>query len=347
VVVDDRQHVYITGIESNGQNIFTERTHRQEGNIWYRTHDAGGVDKGHALFVDQQGVVYVTGESLNGTSGSIVSLVYAQPRLQTLVLPEGTAGTLYAFPVPVAGGLAPYTWTLSSSNGSLPNGFSINSATGELGGMPDEGGTFSFTVKVTGQQGLADLVRYQLKIAGSPARPLTVTVDSLPTPTYTWYDRILTGAGGTLPYTWSIGSGSLPPGLNFYPDGRLQGYVPNGMTGYFSFAVRITDGDGLTVDKPFVFAILPLYPGYYCRLQHDPTALYGTIAAALQAIPDAGTLQMKTALLSGDMDCTRPVAITVRGGYADDYGAQTGMTTVMGTLTVTAGSVTVENLVLM
>ena len=41
----------------------------------------------------------------------------------------------------------------------------------------------------------------------------------------------------------------------------------------------------------------------------------------------------------------REIGVTVKGGYDGTYAAIVGMTTVSGDLNVTAGSVTVENLI--
>lgn len=49
--------------------------------------------------------------------------------------------------------------------------------------------------------------------------------------------------GGTPPYTWSIHSGSLPPGLSLNPStGEITG-TPT-QTGYWTVCIRLTDSAG-------------------------------------------------------------------------------------------------------
>jgi hypothetical protein len=84
--------------------------------------------------------------------------------------------------------------------------------------------------------------------AGSPsqAKPaaLSITVSSLPAGTVqAAYSATLSATGGAVPYTWSITSGSLPPGLTLSPSGQISG-TPT-QAGGSSFAVQVTDSSSL------------------------------------------------------------------------------------------------------
>jgi hypothetical protein len=65
----------------------------------------------------------------------------------TTGIPEGTNGTSYNATIQAVGGSIPYTWSLAS--GKLPNGLTLNGASGEISGTPAEKGVFNFTIKVT------------------------------------------------------------------------------------------------------------------------------------------------------------------------------------------------------
>src|SRR5205085_9759016 len=57
----------------------------------------------------------------------------------------------------------------------------------------------------------------------------------------------LAANGGTQPYTWSIASGSFPPGLGLSPDGYVTG-TPSA-AGQFSFRVKLADAAGGTANR--------------------------------------------------------------------------------------------------
>src|SRR5262249_45629527 len=64
----------------------------------------------------------------------------------------GTQYTAYPnTPVNATGGAAPLTWSIAS--GALPTGLSIASATGIISGTPTVTGPYTFTVRVTDQNG--------------------------------------------------------------------------------------------------------------------------------------------------------------------------------------------------
>jgi YVTN family beta-propeller protein len=55
------------------------------------------------------------------------------------------------------------------------------------------------------------------------------------------YDQSLTASGGVAPYTWSVVSGSVPPGLTLSASGQISGTATSG--GSFSFTVVVTDSE--------------------------------------------------------------------------------------------------------
>ena len=66
--------------------------------------------------------------------------------LRTETLPEATASILYTVTLSATGGIPFYDWEVVK--GSLPDGLSLDSFTGELRGTPKELGVFEFTVRV-------------------------------------------------------------------------------------------------------------------------------------------------------------------------------------------------------
>jgi hypothetical protein len=73
--------------------------------------------------------------------------------------------------------------------------------------------------------------------------PLVVTTNSLPGATVgTPYSATLTASGGLPPYTWSIISGSLPPGLSMDSSGNITGTPTT--AGTYNFTAQVVDPIG-------------------------------------------------------------------------------------------------------
>jgi len=67
--------------------------------------------------------------------------------ITTTALREAKVGVQYNETLLASGGAAPYTWSIIF--GTLPTGLSLNSATGELSGIPTSSGAFGLTFQVT------------------------------------------------------------------------------------------------------------------------------------------------------------------------------------------------------
>ena len=186
-----------------------------------------------------------------------MTLVIAGPLTITNTSPLTPAfvGVAYSVNLNATGGTAPYTWTLAS--GSLPAGLSLSSA-GVLSGTPTATGSPSFNIRVTDSSTPANSVQKSFTIVVGTA--LTVTTSSPLTTALLGvsYVQTLSASGGTTPYTWSVFSGSLPPGL------ALTGATITGTpttAGSFNFTIRVTDSSSpaRTSDRAFTLDVaLPL-----------------------------------------------------------------------------------------
>src|SRR5215471_2702560 len=80
--------------------------------------------------------------------------------LETLA--DGSVGTPYSQTIALSGGTAPYQWSVyngpiltgSSVGGAVPDGLTLDHATGTISGTPTAGGTWSFEVDVTDAAGI-------------------------------------------------------------------------------------------------------------------------------------------------------------------------------------------------
>jgi Putative Ig domain len=129
-------------------------------------------------------------------------------------LPNGANAVPYSENFTFTGGVSPYTYTLL---GSLPACLKLDtsttSASGTIVGTPCGSGTATFTIQVTDSGG-APPVSQAFVITISPPPALTLTPTPLPPGTLDApYAGSITTQGGVAPLTWTVTSGSLPPGL--------------------------------------------------------------------------------------------------------------------------------------
>src|SRR5262249_5675007 len=136
----------------------------------------------------------------------------------TCVLPDAVLGQSYQGHLVTshkAGG------TLKVVAGALPPGLSLTATFGAsgaaVGGTGTQQGSFAFTVQGTGDQGQPLYQAYQVNV--NPDQPLTVVLPSSgptlsPGTVGQAFGINFFLSGGAGPYTWSLASGQLPPGLH-------------------------------------------------------------------------------------------------------------------------------------
>ena len=135
------------------------------------------------------------------------------------------------------------TWTSSNTSVATVNAAGLASGTAP--------GSTTITAAFSGKTGIATLT--------VQAAPLTITTGSLPNGVLnSAYSATLAGSGGTLPYGWSLQSGSLPPGLSLSTSGTISG-TPTA-AGSYNFTVRLTDNVAQTVTKALSITISSAAP---------------------------------------------------------------------------------------
>jgi hypothetical protein len=132
------------------------------------------------------------------------------------------------------------TWQLTS--GTLPAGLSLNPTTGLISGTPTAGGSFPVTVTVR-DSGIS-VFRQTATYSCSIVIISTLTVQAYCSGVQAVIGQTFSAGfevgGGVSPYTFTLESGSLPPGLALNAStGDISGTPTSG--GSFPFTVRITD----------------------------------------------------------------------------------------------------------
>src|SRR5581483_8667630 len=162
--------------------------------------------------------------------------------ITTSSLPNGQVQLAYSTTLQAQGGTTPYTWSVSS--GSLPAGLTLNPSTGTLSGTPTQSGTYSFTIQVadsspsTAQKASKS---FQITIASAANSSLSIVTTLLPSGALNAaYLATLVAQGGTSPYTRSVSSGTLPPGLSLNASTGVISGTPS-QVGSFSSTIQVTD----------------------------------------------------------------------------------------------------------
>ncbi|MCL2099231.1 MAG: Ig-like domain-containing protein [Oscillospiraceae bacterium] len=182
--------------------------------------------------------------------------------------PPGTTGVVYTHTF-VADGEPILSWVASG----LPPGLTLSNS-GVLSGTPTQAGSYPITIRAWNSIGETEgqftiIISVGLTILGPPAPSGWVGVS---------YSHQYT-AEGAQPITWSIESGSLPPGLTLSSTtGRITG-IPT-RAGQYNYVVRATNNptdlypDSITILTQPAFPVI-LLPNEWSNNQGDPTQLPG------------------------------------------------------------------------
>jgi hypothetical protein len=136
-----------------------------------------------------------------------------------------------------SGAYTPYTYSVTS--GSLPTGLSLSSG-GALTGTPTSQGNYNFTVTAKDVNSYNGSSSYTMTV--SPPT-ISITPSTLPSGigSTVYTTTAITASGGNGPYTYTVYTGSLPPGLTLSSGGSLSGTPTS--NGTYNFHEKATDSN--------------------------------------------------------------------------------------------------------
>ena len=271
------------------------------------------------------------------TATQVYSVTVTQLSITTTALGDATRGVAYSAGLVASGGTTPYGFSVSS--GSLPAGLSL-AASGAITGTPTAAaGTYSFTARVA--DGASQTATRALSIRLD--EPLTVVTTSLPAGEIgRSYSQNVTAGGGRTPYTWSVSSGSLPPGVSFSQPtaaARLAGTPTS--AGTYTFTLRVVDSGSPTRSASQTFTIT-VAQALSITTSTLPAGKVGTAYAATVTVSggvspyqwalqnggfptglgfDSSTVTLATVRITGTPTATGNYSFTLR--VADALGATT------------------------
>jgi hypothetical protein len=164
---------------------------------------------------------------------------------------------------------------------------------------------------------------YWVDVIFVASAPLQITSAQLPAGSVgTAYSTTLKASGGATPYTWSIASGTLPPGLTLNSTGTISG-TPSG-AGSFSFNLQVRDAAAHTASAAFTLPVSP---------SPAPTV---AITSPANGATVSGTIQVSGT--ASDTVAITVVQVAVDGGSYSNASGTSNWSFSLNTTSLTNGS---------
>jgi uncharacterized protein YhjY with autotransporter beta-barrel domain len=264
---------------------------------------------------------------LDDNSDFIVVNITIQPPTSAITvnpatLPTLTAGTPFSQTLTSSGGTAPYTYLLES--GTLPTGVSLSGG-GVVSGTPTERGAFSFSVRSTDNLGDFVVKSYSDTVA---APTLSITPTSGTAIQGVAFSQALSVTGGVAPHSFLLETGTFPPGINISAAGVISGTTA-AAPGNYPVTLRVTDSS--------------TGPGSYFELEPYTLTVAAAPSVSIAVAPasvseDGATNLTYTVTRSANLSSPTVVNITTSGtatSGVDFTGAVTTATIPAGATTAT------------
>lgn len=296
-----------------------------------------------------------------GSTGALAYTLTVNPptiAISPASLPGGNIGAAYSQTILASGGTAPYSFNVKV--GALPEGVTL-ATDGTLSGTPTAIGTSNVTIEVTDSStgaGPYTSTRTYTLLIGAPA--ITLSPATLPAISIgAAYNQAIVATGGTGPYSYTMSSGTAPPGIALSGDGTLSGTATG--SGSFSFTVKAADALGsigtqaytVTVGAPTItFSPASLAAGEIGVAYNQPvTATGGTAPYTLSIVSGtlpAGITLAADSTLSGTPTASGTFNVTIRAtdsssGTGAPFFADKAYTLVIGTPTITLSPATLPS----
>jgi uncharacterized repeat protein (TIGR01451 family) len=220
-------------------------------------------------------------DTLAATSTRTFTITVGPPALTivtgTPLAPPQNVGTPFALTFAAAGGVAPYAWSVAG--GTLPPGLALQS-NGLLSGVPTSVGSFAFTIEVIDALNVTATRSYSLDVVVAPLVIVTPAPLAPPIGVSGPFSVVLQADGGLPPYTWSLSSGALPPGLTLGADGRIAG-TPTA-AGSYTFDARVADSLGHATSRTYTLVVESVASAISVAIAPNPAVLGMPVTVTVQ-----------------------------------------------------------------
>ncbi len=176
--------------------------------------------------------------------------------------------------------------------------------------------------------------------------PITISPSSIPSGVKgSAYSQTFTPGGGNGSYTLSL-TGSLPAGVGFSSGSSLLSGTPT-VTGGFPFTISAVDSNGCSGSTNYTLRVAePDGTITDVRINGTVPAYYDTVQGALDAAINGDSIQMRVQDFIETLSFNVPSSVTLSGGYDFSFDSPpSSFTSIMGSLTISAGTVTIDNII--
>jgi hypothetical protein len=239
--------------------------------------------------------VNITVTDANGCVGSATYIIVINAACSTITLnpatlPTGTVNIFYNQMLSATGGVAPYTYSITT--GTLPTGLTLSNS-GNISGTSTTAGTSSFAVTVVDAIGCSAVVNYSITINPLPTRVIAVN------PTTLTFPNTLIGQTATLTFTiQNTGNSAMNvTGISY----------PTGFSGVFTGS--ILPGQSQVVTVTFAPTVVGTFSGTIL-VNSNATSGSNTIT-----VTGEGVNSLPTALV----DFGKPVVTVYPNPSADNF----------------------------
>lgn len=196
-------------------------------------------------------ITVVVTDSTSGTPSTAIGSFRFVVELPVMsVSPErpshAAVGSPYAMSLGAVGGKEPYLYALTS--GVLPAGLQLQS-NGTITGVPEVVGSYEITITATdGSTGYGPITasRAYTMVVEPPRLVLDTGVLPVATAAQPYTARLVV-SNGVAPYAFTLGSGTLPPGLVLAGDGTISGIparpLPPPNFSQYAFVFNVVDAN--------------------------------------------------------------------------------------------------------
>lgn len=250
--------------------------------------------------------VTVTVGSQTSVAQSLSIYVPPLPVVSTNSLATGNIGISYSQTLSYSGGSGSTSVSWAISSGSLPSssGLSLNTVTGVISGTPTTATTYNFSVTVTVGTQTSSSQALSLTVFSVNVTSSSSATGEIGLP----FSFRLTAAGGTPPYTWSLGTGSnpLPTGFTLNTTTGVISATPTTTTGspFSGIVVQATDSAADTATKSMTISIDAARSGQSSELSGTYAFLINGFDASGNPLATAGSFTADGAgnITNGVMD---------------------------------------------